>query len=256
MATKKKQNPWRNAPPGISPELRKAFPTFSSHKPDSAVKKLVLNTSTEDQSLAPSQTMVNWRAAAPIPGDQGSFNTCTSFAVAFVIETLHYLKNHTRIKLAPSYIHSCLLGRPLVSPASPMVVANAVAAGGVAYGFPNDYPFPVDHCSTGNVYRVSHCVELLTANEAMNALAYQGPVLADMYIDPTFFTLQTGAIYQYQPSDYDRLHSIAVIGYDLSQRCWLIANSFGDGWCDKGFARVAFGSGGLLDTRSGWKILL
>ncbi len=256
MATKTKRNPWRVEAPGVSPKLRKAFPTFRSHETTSAANRLLMTSTSADVPFAPSQAVVNWRSVTPSPGDQGSFNTCTSFAVVSVIETLHYLRYHTTIKLAPSYIHSCLLGLKLTAPASPLTVLNAVAAAGVAYGFPNDYPFPTDHCPTGNIYRVSHCAEIPTVDEAIKTLAFQGPVVADMFIDPSFFNLQSGEIYQYRPSEDDRLHSVAVVGYDLNQRCWFIANSFGEGWCDNGFARVAFGSGGLLDTRSGWKILL
>ena len=93
-------------------------------------------------------------------------------------------------------------------------------------------------------------------NEAMAILANQGPVLSDMWIDPAFLILEPGAIYTFQETANKRLHSVAVVGYDRDQGCWIISNSLGSGWCEGGFGRVAFGSGGLLDERGGYQILI
>lgn len=94
---------------------------------------------------------IDWRlgGAVPVPGSQGGLNTCTSFAVVSVVETLHFLRHHTRIKLSPGFIHTCLLGLPPELGANPQDAIDVSAAHGIAFGFPGDYPYPTDHCATG-----------------------------------------------------------------------------------------------------------
>jgi plastocyanin len=257
MTSKIKASPWQIEAPGIPKETLKAFPSFKNPAMTAPKSKAFLALMA-DSSAAPGAAVVDWRStgAVPTPGSQGACSTCSSFAVVSVVESLHFLKNHTRIQLAPGFIHSCLLNLDCNQGASAEDVLDAAAAHGIAYGFPNDYPFPTNHCATGNLYTVSRRAWLAGPNAAMEALANQGPVIGDMLIDPEFLKVGPGTIYQFQPTPDERLHTVAVVGYDLNQGFWIVANSFGTSWGDDGFGRVAFGSGGLLDERRGCQILL
>ena len=257
MKTRKKVSPWRVRVPTIPKDILKAFPSFKNPSTAKPQGLAFLSAITDDTS-APTRDLVDWRStgAVPAPRSQGSCNTCTSFAAVCAVESLHFLKYKARIRLAPGFIHSCLLNRPCDEGASPKEVLNAVAAHGISYGFPNDYPFPTDHCSTGNLYPVSRLALLAGPNASMVAMANQGPIVGDMFIDPAFFEVGPETIYRFNDSAEPRLHSIAIVGYDRPRGFWIVANSFGTGWGDRGFGRVAFGSGGLLDERRGWQILL
>ncbi|MCP1446172.1 hypothetical protein J3D54_005304 [Pseudomonas sp. GGS8] len=179
------------------------------------------------------------------------------FATVTVVETLHFLKYHSRIQLAPGVIHTCLLGRRCIEGATAEEVLEAAATHGIAYGFAGDYPFPSAQCGTTvNLYAISRRVWLAGPNDAMAILANQGLVLGDMWIDPAFLTLKSDDIYRFQDTPDKRLHSVAVVGYNRAEGYWIISNSLGTGWCQDGFGRVAFGSGGLLDERGGWQVLI
>lgn len=257
MASKIKVSSWQIKAPNIPKETLKAFPSFKNPIMTAPKSKVFMALRTADPA-APVPAVVDWRTTGAIstPGSQGACNTCTSFAVVSAVESLHFLKNHTRIQLAPGFIHSCLLNQESNQGATAEEVLDAATAHGIAYGFPNDYPFPKSHCATGNLYAISRRAWLDEPNAAMEALANHGPVVGDMWIDPEYFKVGMGTIYQFKPTPDQRLHSVAIVGYDRNQGFWIVANSFGTNWGDGGFGRVAFGSGGLLDERGGWQILL
>lgn len=249
---------WQIDAPGIPRELLDAFPSFQYPRSAATHRRDRLFRLQTDAPTPPAVAHVDWRttSAVPLPGFQGSCNTCTSFAVVSAVESLHFLQHHNRIQLAPGFIHTCLLDRACIQGATAEEALDAIAAHGMAYGFPNDYPFPPEQCPTANLYAVQRRLWLAGPNSAMQALASQGPVVGDMWIDPTFLTVGPGEIYDFQPTPDKRLHTVAIIGYDLNERYWIVSNSFGRNWGDGGFGRVAFGSGGLLYQRGGWQILL
>ncbi|MCI3878466.1 C1 family peptidase [Acinetobacter higginsii] len=206
-----------------------------------------------------SNQQVDWRTSGAVstPKDQGDTNLCSSYALVAVVEALNFLKNHTKISLAPGFIHSCLLGLHDSQGVMLSSVIQAAAAHGIAYSFLGDTPFPLNQCTTGNTFSVRKAVPISGQNEAMHILSTQGPIAATLLIDPSFMNLRAQQIYIFQENDYQSLHSVAVIGYDLPQSCWIIANSFGTDWSDHGFGLIAFGTGGILtEGRPGWQIIL
>jgi len=258
MSSIKKANPWRIKAIGVPKETLKALPLFKN--PAEAVlsnRELRAPIASSDQTFN-GIAMVDWRStgAIPIPRSQQACNTCTSFAVVSVIESLHFIKNHTRIQLSPGFIHSCLLNLECNMGAGGKDVLDHVKARGVAYSFQNDYPFPKDHCNTGDLYRITGVVRLDDPSAAMQAIANHGPIIGSMEIGPEFLKVGPETIYQYRQFPTPLLHSVAIVGYDRNQGFWIVANSYGEKWGENGFGRVAFGSGGLLSGYSGWQILL
>ena len=54
-----------------------------------------------------------------------------------------------------------------------------------------------------------------------------------------------GGIYQHVTGGLRGLHAVAVIGYNDQQKYWIVKNSWGTGWGDKGFMLIDYGE---LDT--------
>lgn len=259
MAAKKPVNDaWHVRTSKVPHALLQALPSFQAPPDALPASSSRLFSLLADAPGAPGTAVVDWRTSGALspPAYQGPYNTCTSFAVVAAIEALHYLKMRTRIQLSAGFIHTCLLERDYSTGAGPREAVDAVCAHGVAYGFPGDYPFPPNQCIAKNLYPVRQRVRLTGANDAMLAIANHGPVVADMFVDPAFVNLPAGRIYSHQESPQSRLHTVCVVGYDQPEACWIIANSFGNRWGDAGFGRIAFGSGGLLDQRGGWQLIL
>jgi hypothetical protein len=250
---------WDEPAARVPRELAEALAGFSDSDPDGL--EWPREEFWEKHLQAPpaaSPPRVDWRevGAVPPPGYQGPCNTCTSFAVVTAAVALHYLKTGVRVQLAAGFIHVCLLGKPCPQGAGPGEALREAAAHGIAYGFPGDYPYPPELCTTGNRFPIQGAQPLVGLNESMHAIATQGPLVGDMLIDPEFLRVGPHDVYRYQDTPDKRLHSVAVVGYDQPQGYWIVSNSFGTQWGDGGFGRIAFGSGGLLVARRGWRVIL
>ena len=46
-------------------------------------------------------------------------------------------------------------------------------------------------------------------------------------------------------------HCVQIVGYDDAQKCWLAKNSWGTGWGEDGYFRIAYGSAGIDDEMWG-----
>jgi len=269
MAKRRSSNAWRAKAPGLPVALARAFPSFIDPEDKiarrrgadgerGAVRERDVLGERRDVEGPPSSTSVDWRTsgAVPPPRSQEACNACTSFAIVTAVESLHFIKTHSSVHLAPGFIHTCLANHDCAHGVAPDDALKAVTRSGIAFGFAGDYPFPPAQCGVTTRFPVAGRAQLPGPNAAMHAIEASGPVIGDMFIDPPFLTLGAGAIYRFQDDDNRRLHTVAVIGYDRDRSFWLIANSFGALWGDGGFARIAFGSGGLLSARAGWQILL
>ena len=79
--------------------------------------------------------------------------------------------------------------------------------------------------------------------EVMKAALEDGPLVTFMQVYENFYGYDEG-IYSAYGSDYTGVnHSVLIIGYDESLECWSVKNSWGTGWGEGGFFRIAFDSG-------------
>lgn len=207
-------------------------------------------------ALGPPPARFDWRASgrlSPVRA-QGNCNTCTSFAASAVIETMHLLRTSQPVRLAPGFIHRCLLNRPCETGATAREVLTSVSASGVALGFAGDEPFPPGQCGTNNRLAIRQWGWIETLDLILGVVASDGPLLAEMFIDERFLSLRTGDVYVADMGRRTLLHSVAVVGYDIPAGWALVQNSFGPGWADHGFGRVTFGSGNFLTRRGAFRI--
>jgi hypothetical protein len=59
----------------------------------------------------------------------------------------------------------------------------------------------------------------------------------NVYAD--FFTY-AGGVYSYATGAYQGGHAVSIIGYDDSSQCFIVKNSWGTDWGEKGFFRIAY----------------
>lgn len=241
---------------GISRELRDAFPGFVDPE-DTQPRHDRYWTLPVDDPSPPAKRRSDHRASGNLttPRDQGGCNTCTSFAVVAAVEAGHALAGSGTVRLAPGFIHSCLLGRACATGVTAENAIDAAISKGIARSFAGDYPYPPDRCGTEDRLRISGKTWLAGPNAGIRAVM-AAPVVADMWIDPGFLKLRRNDVYRCPPGGSRRLHSVCVVGFDQDAGYWIVQNSFGVGWADHGFGLVAFGSGDLLAARGGWRILL
>lgn len=95
--------------------------------------------------------------------------------------------------------------------------------------------------------RIQGFATLLGMADRKNAIAGGGPVVAGMAVYQDFFAYKSG-VYRHRTGALAGYHAVSVIGYDDRQGCWIAKNSWGTGWGDGGFFRIAYGQCGM-DTQ-------
>jgi C1A family cysteine protease len=71
-------------------------------------------------------------------------------------------------------------------------------------------------------------------------ISTRGPLTACFVVFSDFYSYRSG-VYRHVSGGEEGGHCVAVIGYDDAQGCWICKNSWGTGWGDSGFFRIAYG---------------
>ena len=80
-------------------------------------------------------------------------------------------------------------------------------------------------------------------------LSLVGP-MAFMALLPTDFTgAPASGIFSTVAGGNGGMHAMLVVGFDDTNQCWIIKNSWGSGWGNGGFVRVAYGEAWLENTQ-------
>jgi C1A family cysteine protease len=79
-------------------------------------------------------------------------------------------------------------------------------------------------------------------------ISTRGPVSACFYVYNDFFSYTTG-IYKHVTGALAGGHCVSIVGYNDAQGYWICKNSWGTGWGESGFFRIAYGDC-FIDT---WK---
>lgn len=206
-----------------------------------------------DRPGAPGQNRVSWleQGLSPVR-DQGTHNTCTSFAIAGAAEFQQRRHHNQDVQLAPGFIHRCLGGLSDVQGYAPLEALESCAQFGIALGSLGDYPYPLTKCNVPTRMPIAGHGWVPGPNHALDRVAIHGPVIADLAIERvSFLALRKDAIYQTPQSASLILHSVIVVAYDFLQGWALIQNSLGTDWCDGGFGLIRLGTGGGFLTQRG-----
>lgn len=75
-------------------------------------------------------------------------------------------------------------------------------------------------------------------------LSSRGALSACFSVYNDFFSYKSG-VYRHINGNLAGGHCIAIIGYDDSQGCWICKNSWGTGWGEQGFFKIAYAECGI-----------
>ena len=78
-----------------------------------------------------------------------------------------------------------------------------------------------------------------TVRGIKNALATYGPLVTTMDVYADFYWYR-GGVYSYTTGTYQGSHAIVIVGFDENNQCLIVKNSWGTGWGESGFFRVAY----------------
>lgn len=78
-----------------------------------------------------------------------------------------------------------------------------------------------------------------TVDGLKNALYAYGPLITTMYVYQDFYDYRSG-VYSYVSGSYLGGHAILLVGYDDGDQCFIAKNSWGKGWGESGYFRIAY----------------
>jgi C1A family cysteine protease len=160
----------------------------------------------------------------------------TDFSRLFVYYNARILSNSTQ-KDEGSYIHHGM-------------------ASILAYGACEDrlWPFlenmvlttPPDTCyQNGAAYEAVQYARAPRGVPALTALAQGLPIVFGIFVPGEYYDIaaQTGRMPkpdQVVPQRPPSGHAMLIVGYDMTQRAYLVRNSWGDGWAEQGYCWIPF----------------
>jgi C1A family cysteine protease len=214
----------------------------------------------EARAASPTPPALDWRAnngknfVSPIL-DQGRCGSCVAFATVATFESqLNIAANDPSSpwELSPQYLFSCGGGACsfgwMPSSAARYVVSKGVpdqACMPYTAGAHGDDARCSAACSDASS-RVMKAKSVLTPTggassvDAVKQALMNGPLLASMtvYEDLMYYT---GGVYKHVTGDVAGGHAVSIVGYSDADQAWIVRNSWGTGWGENGFFRIAWG---------------
>jgi C1A family cysteine protease len=188
--------------------------------------------------------------------DQGGCGSCVAFGSAATMETVFRYTHRTLMPLNLSeahlfYCHARAEGRNCSNGWWPDRALTCARDKGVTFDDYFPYTAGDQDCTRLNAdwpNRLAKVTafEVISGNGAKmkEAISTYGSVTACFNVFQDFFSYRTG-VYRHVTGSLAGGHCVVLIGYDDAAGCWIARNSWGTGWGDSGYFRIAYGECGI-----------
>lgn len=196
-------------------------------------------------TVAPAWDWRNTRAAnwvTPIK-DQGGCGSCVAFATVGTIESAVEISRGNS-KPIPDLSEADLFFGGGASCAGWQFERALIRAQSAGIADEACWPYYGDGPCPDRASRVTKITSWRTITNPKDWIATNGPIMTGMEVCSDFFWYEDG-VYTYDYGDFAGNHAICVIGYDDSQNCWICKNSWGTGWGQDGYFKIAYGQCGM-----------
>lgn len=209
----------------------------------------------------PIPLVVDWRNrlgrnnVTPVK-DQGGCGSCVSFGTTATLESMVSIEHNAIFDLSEAELLFCGGGS-----CGGWWPDNAVTYL-LNKGISQESCFPYhDHnmaCTTcgerdNEAIKITQHVVLNNIADRKNYIKNIGPVMCVFQVYGDFFGYHTG-VYSHVSGGLAGLHCVEVVGFDDLHHCWICKNSWGTGWGDSGFFRIAYGQCGIDTVYPFWGI--
>ena len=172
---------------------------------------------------------------------QGMCNSCWAFSTTAAVESAIMIANKTpnaNLDLMEAVLISCCTN------CSARACASGYLGPAAAYMVSHGEPLqtcPATDCNytCPNDTIKSYESVAQDVNSMKAAIANYGPIVAGMHVYNDFYHY-TGGVYSYTGAGYVGDHAIALIGYTDAGQYFIGKNSWGTGWGEAGFFRIAY----------------
>jgi papain like protease len=188
--------------------------------------------------------------------DQGGCGSCVSFGTIATLESMVLIEHNLATDLSEAELLFC--GGGSCGGWWPDSAVNYLTSKGVAQESCFPYVATNVPCSTcakrdGEAIKVLQHLTLMDVTQRKDYLYFIGPTMCVFEVFSDFYSYHSG-VYSHVAGGSVGLHCVEVIGYDDFESCWICKNSWGSGWGDGGFFKIAYGQCQIDTTFPFWGI--
>jgi C1A family cysteine protease len=201
-----------------------------------------------DLVVEPPPVVVDWRNRlgknnVSSVKDQLGCGSCVSFATIAALESMLIIEHNVKLDLSEAELLFCgggSCGGWWPSNAVTYLLNQGVSQETCFPYTPQNMPCATCSERDRQAIQITYSTELSDMNHRRNFLSSCGPTICVFEVYEDFFSYSSG-VYSHITGIFKGLHSVEVIGYDNGLNCWICKNSWGPGWGDNGFFKIAYG---------------
>jgi uncharacterized repeat protein (TIGR03803 family) len=177
--------------------------------------------------------------------NQGNCGSCWAFSTVGTMEAMILITSGTTTDLSEQQLVSCntsgwscdggnyafdmeISPGAMLESCFPYQAANVACQSGCPYAY---------HLSSWGYVGNSSSVPSTTAIK--NAIYTYGPISVCVAVDNYFQGYSGGVFNNNSATSID--HAVVLVGWDDANGCWIMKNSWGTGWGESGYMRIAYG---------------
>ncbi len=188
--------------------------------------------------------------------DQGNCGSCVAFGATAAVEgTLRWQTSdpNLAVDLSEAHLFYCIAeaqqGRTCASGWYAAAALDAYQNSGIADEACFPYKAGDQACSLcansqSRLTKVTGWHYVNTAADMKTWLSTRGPLVTRLSVYDDFMHY-TGGVYSQTSTNLLGGHCVCAVGYDDTNGCWICKNSWGTGWGEGGFFRIAYGQCGI-----------
>jgi C1A family cysteine protease len=189
--------------------------------------------------------------------DQGRCGSCVAFGACATIETTFRVQRGNpglAVDLSEAHLFHCQAraqGYNCSIGWWPELALNSARDTGIADEVCYPYTDVDQNCTNlcgdwqNRVTKISAHHSLVSNAAGMKEWVSSRGALSACFIVYNDFYSYSGGVYRHVWGDQAGGHCVSIVGYDDGQGCWICKNSWGTGWGESGFFRIAYGDSGI-----------
>jgi C1A family cysteine protease/PKD repeat protein len=181
--------------------------------------------------------------------NQGNCGSCWAFATSAALESkvlITTAQPGVNINLSEQVMVSCSgagdCGGGYMYSASDYLVSTGLPAEG-CYSYTASNGTCSNACTNwkNTTYKVASTSSIypITVDTLKTAISTSGPIVVSMDVYNDFYSY-TGGVYHYVTGKLEGGHAILAVGYSDTEQYFILKNSWGTGWGEVGYFRIAY----------------
>ena len=196
-----------------------------------------------DNSLIPDN--IDWRKKGAVTEvkNQGVYESCWAFAATGALEGAVQIAIGKLNSFSEQQLVNCIVTDHVYNGGTMNDVFEYVREYGICTETQESYETMADTCVSCNSRLIFNtCVDIASNNQLnLKEAVSRNPVAVGLQVDSSIFLYYSGGIISNKSCGTKINHGVLVVGYgeEKGQKYWLVKNSWGTDWGEKGYVRIA-----------------